>query len=136
MAMPLDVNLPEKWETDYEHGTDGWDLGGSAPVFERLVSSGRLQPGRMIVPGAGRGHDAREFSRHGFQVTAVDFAPHDVHEMNGSSSSQQRSDHGLELRERGRADQLFPIDQERGRPDKSVLPGFFHTLIHLGFVLS
>jgi SAM-dependent methyltransferase len=35
----------------------------------------------MAVPGAGRGHDAREFARHGFQVTAIDFASHAVREM-------------------------------------------------------
>ena len=77
----MDVNLPEKWEVDYERKTDGWDLGGPTPVFKRLAMSGRFKPGRMIVPGAGRGHDAREFARHGFQVTAIDFAPHAIHEM-------------------------------------------------------
>ena len=81
MAMPMDVNLPEKWEVDYERKTDGWDLGGPTPVFKRLAMSGRFKSGRMIVPGAGRGHDAREFARHGFQVTAIDFAPHAIHEM-------------------------------------------------------
>lgn len=35
----------------------------------------------MIVLGAGRGHDAREFARHGFRVTAVDFATHAADEM-------------------------------------------------------
>ena len=61
--MKDDVNLPRKWEADYERKTDGWDLGGSAPVFKRLASSGQIKPGRMIVLGAGRGHDAREFAR-------------------------------------------------------------------------
>ena len=81
MALPLNVNLPDKWQADYERSSDGWDLGGPTPVFKRLAESGRFQPGRMVVPGAGRGHDAREFARHGFQVTAIDFAPHAVHEM-------------------------------------------------------
>lgn len=31
--------------------------------------------------GAGRGYDARLFARHGFEVTAVDFAPEAVREM-------------------------------------------------------
>jgi SAM-dependent methyltransferase len=38
-------------------------------------------PGRVIVLCAGRGHDAREFARHGYQVTAVDFASRAVQEM-------------------------------------------------------
>ena len=81
MAMPMDVNLPDKWQADYERKTDGWDLGGPTPAFKRLAMSGRFKPGRMVVPGAGRGHDAREFARHGFQVTAIDFAAHAVNEM-------------------------------------------------------
>lgn len=76
-----DVNSPNKWEADYQRGTDGWDLGGTTPVFKRLAASKRFMPGRMIVLGAGRGHDAREFSRHGFKVTAVDFSPYVVERM-------------------------------------------------------
>src|SRR5260221_667356 len=79
--MNNDVNLPDKWEADYQGGTDGWDPGGPTPVFQRLASSKRFKPGRMIVLGAGRGHDAREFSRHGFQVTAVDFSKYVVGQM-------------------------------------------------------
>jgi len=79
--MTDDVNSPQKWEADYQRGTDGWDLGGPTPVFKRLASSKRFSPGRMIVLGAGRGHDAREFSRHGFTVTAVDFSAYAVEQM-------------------------------------------------------
>lgn len=79
--MTHDINSAQKWDANYESKTDGWDLGGPAPVFKRLASSRQLLPGRMIVPGAGRGHDAREFARHGFAVTAVDFAPRAVREM-------------------------------------------------------
>ena len=86
--MTLDVNLPAKWEADYESKTDGWDLGGPTPVFERLAGSGRFRPGRMIVLGAGRGHDARMFARRGFQVTAVDFAAQAVAEMKRLASPE------------------------------------------------
>jgi len=79
--MTDNVNSARKWEADYARHTDGWDLGGPTPVFKHLASSGRFKPGRMIVLGAGRGHDAREFARHGFQVTAVDFAHQAVQEM-------------------------------------------------------
>ncbi|MCI0553325.1 MAG: TPMT family class I SAM-dependent methyltransferase [Anaerolineae bacterium] len=79
--MKDDVNSARKWDADYERKTDGWDLGGPTPVFKRLASSRQLIPGRMIVLGAGRGHDARLFARHGFQVTAVDFASQAVQEM-------------------------------------------------------
>src|SRR5689334_15593091 len=77
----MDVNLPEKWDFNYEQGTDGWDLGKPTPVFQRLLQSQDLLPGRIIVLGAGRGYDAREFARHGFQVTAVDFSSQAAQEM-------------------------------------------------------
>jgi hypothetical protein len=79
--MTNNVNSAHKWEADYARQTDGWDLGGPTPVFKRLAASGKFKPGRMIVLGAGRGHDAREFARHDFQVTAVDFASPAVSEM-------------------------------------------------------
>ena len=79
--MTLDVNSPQKWESDYQRKTDGWDLAGPTPALKRLADSGRFPPGRMLVPCAGRGHDAREFARHGFDVTAVDFSPSAVQEM-------------------------------------------------------
>jgi methyl halide transferase len=88
--MADDVNSPRKWEADYERKTDGWDLGGPTPIFKRLtLRVGRqLIPGRMIVLGAGRGHDAHEFARNGFQVTAVDFASQAVGEMQRLSSPE------------------------------------------------
>jgi SAM-dependent methyltransferase len=84
--MNMDVNLPDKWDENYQQGTDGWDLGRPTPVFQRLISSRELKPGRMVVLGAGRGHDAREFARHGFQVTAVDFSSQAVQEMHRLAS--------------------------------------------------
>jgi len=80
MAM-LDVNQPNKWDADYQRGTDGWDLKGATPAFNRLATGGHFQPGRMIVLGAGRGHDARLFARYGFRVTAVDFSEVAASEM-------------------------------------------------------
>src|SRR5688500_15247873 len=86
--MTQDVNSADKWEADYARHTDGWDLGGPTPIFKRLILSGQLIPGRMIVLGAGRGHDAREFARHGFQITAVDFASQAVEEMHRLASPE------------------------------------------------
>ena len=79
--MKNNVNSARKWEADYARHTDGWDLGEPTPIFKRLATSGQFKPGRMIVLGAGRGYDAREFARHDFAVTAVDFALPAVQEM-------------------------------------------------------
>ena len=74
MPTPTDVNKPDFWEEIYQAGRAGWDLGGPTPTLHRLLESGEIKPGRLIVLGAGRGHDARDWARNGFQVTAVDFA--------------------------------------------------------------
>src|SRR5688572_32924913 len=74
MPPPLDINTPAFWEEIYQGDRAGWDLGAPTPAFRRLLRSGEFAPGRTIVLGSGRGHDAREFARQGFSVTAVDFA--------------------------------------------------------------
>src|SRR5262249_47250025 len=39
-----------------------------------------LPRGRVLVPGCGRGHDAREWARAGFEVLGLDLAPSAVEE--------------------------------------------------------
>ncbi|TVP69222.1 MAG: methyltransferase domain-containing protein [Leptolyngbya sp. LCM1.Bin17] len=77
MTTPSSPNLgAEAWERRYQEGTTGWDLGQPAPAFVTLLASPQAPPpGSAIVLGAGRGYDALLFARHGFAVTAVDFAP-------------------------------------------------------------
>ncbi len=79
--MVPDSNTPKFWQESYAHGRIPWDLGQPTPVFARLAASGSYPPGKMVVLGAGRGHDARLFARHGFAVTAVDFASEAVSAM-------------------------------------------------------
>jgi SAM-dependent methyltransferase len=80
-CMAMDVNSEDKWEADYLRGSDGWDLGRPTPVFSNLLANRGLPPGKMLALCAGRGHDAREFARHGYQVTAVDFSSFAAREM-------------------------------------------------------
>lgn len=79
--MTIQTDSPIFWDTQYDNGRIPWDLGHPVPVFRRLAESGNYAPGKMIVLGAGRGFDARLFSGHGFQVTAVDFAPQAIQAM-------------------------------------------------------
>ena len=76
-----DVNSSGFWDKLYKTDQFPWDLGGPTPVFRRLAESQTLEQGTMLVLGAGRGHDARLFARHGFQVTAVDFSAEAVAAM-------------------------------------------------------
>jgi methyl halide transferase len=79
--MTFDTNHPHYWQESYTNGRIPWDLGAPTPTFARLAASGSYPPGQMIVLGAGHGHDARLFARHGFAVTAVDFAPNAAAKM-------------------------------------------------------
>jgi SAM-dependent methyltransferase len=64
------------WEGRYQEGTARWDLGQPAPPFVTLLNGADApKPGRMIVLGSGRGHDALLFAAHGFEVVGIDFAP-------------------------------------------------------------
>lgn len=67
--MPI---TPADWEARYQGGDTPWDLGKPTPVFSRLLQEQRFAPGRLLIPGAGRGYDAIAFARAGFSVTSVD----------------------------------------------------------------
>ena len=67
------VNNFDFWEEIYKKDDIGWDLNGPTPTFEKIAL--RLKPGKVIILGCGRGHDAITFAKLNFEVTAVDFAP-------------------------------------------------------------
>ncbi|PSR17830.1 SAM-dependent methyltransferase, partial [filamentous cyanobacterium CCP3] len=60
-----------------------------APAFKTLLESADApQPGAAIALGAGRGHDAVFFDQHGFEVTAVDFAPSAIQALEEQPQAQ------------------------------------------------
>jgi SAM-dependent methyltransferase len=73
--MESNPGAVEFWESRYETGDTGWDLGQPAPPFVDLLSGPDApSAGSIIVLGCGRGHDAIFFAQQGFEVTAVDFS--------------------------------------------------------------
>ncbi len=58
----------------YRWGTPPW-VGDARSELVRLVEDGTLKPGRAIDLGCGEGDNAIFLAQHGFEVTAVDFAP-------------------------------------------------------------
>ena len=68
----------EEWEARYRAGRTAWDRGAVSPALERWHARGLLIPGRILVPGCGKGHEVVTLARLGFTVTAVDVAPSPV----------------------------------------------------------
>lgn len=64
------------WEARYRARDTGWDIAQAAPpIVEWFSGPGAPPPGqRVLVPGAGRGHDALFLAQRGDRVLAVDFA--------------------------------------------------------------
>lgn len=58
----------------YRFGTPPW-VGAARQDLVALVNNGTLSPCRAIDLGCGEGDNAVFLARHGFDVTAVDFAP-------------------------------------------------------------
>jgi methyl halide transferase len=69
------VSAPGFWEDLYTRGGDGWEVGGTAPALVDFIESTPLPRGRVLVPGCGRGHDARYLAARGYSVVGVDFSP-------------------------------------------------------------
>lgn len=63
---------PSFWEKLYRTGETGWDQGGPSPALVDFLKTNRIPPGRVLVPGCGRGHDARALAKTGFGVTGID----------------------------------------------------------------
>ena len=65
---------PSSWNERYATGNTPWDLNSSTP--ELLHIQKKLQPhSHVLIPGAGRAHDAIALAKAGFSVTALDYAP-------------------------------------------------------------
>ena len=81
---------PAFWETLYQREETGWDLGGPSPVLEAALGLGFYPPGsRILVPGAGRGHDALLLAAQGHDVTAIDFSASAVAAMRSAASERR-----------------------------------------------
>lgn len=73
--MKTELDTPEYWNKKYTGGESNWDLNSSTPAFKDILIENRIiQPGKLIILGAGKGHDAIEAAKSGYEVTAVEFS--------------------------------------------------------------
>ncbi|WP_217909824.1 methyltransferase domain-containing protein [Pseudenhygromyxa sp. WMMC2535] len=97
------------WNSRYAEGTTHWDLGGAPPVLEQLIARQRGRR-RVLVPGAGHGHDALAWAAAGHEVVALDFAPLAV-----ASMRERASQRGVSLE---------VLEADVTRPPASLRAGF------------
>ena len=75
----MQINKDRAWEALYLANDTFWDHGEASPgLVDYLRASPRLSPGQALVPGCGRGHDARASAKAGWSVTGLDIAPSSV----------------------------------------------------------
>jgi SAM-dependent methyltransferase len=74
------VSAAEFWTDLYARGGDGWELRQPAPPLVEFIETTPLPPGRVAVPGCGRGHDVRYLARRGHDALGFDFSPAAVHD--------------------------------------------------------
>jgi SAM-dependent methyltransferase len=68
------VSTSEFWTDLYTRAGDGWDLRQPAPALVEFMDRTPFAPGRVAVPGCGRGHDVRFLARRGFAAVGFDFS--------------------------------------------------------------
>lgn len=62
------------WNARYRTGHTDWDRGAASPALFHWIDRGALEPGSVLVPGCGYGHEVLELAARGFDVTAIDIA--------------------------------------------------------------
>ena len=88
------------WDQRYLEGRDRWELGRPAPPLEaflRTDSRAPQPPGRVLVPGCGRGHEVALLADLGYEVIGLDF----------SSEAIQRTEESMVQIVLGRAPQAI-----------------------------
>ena len=74
------VQTKDFWSARYLNNETGWEMGGPHPSLEFVHPQLKLNKSRVLVVGAGRGHDAAFFAKQGHIVTAVDFSEEAIRE--------------------------------------------------------
>ena len=68
-----DFNYPEYWDNKYINNEDQWDLNQPTPIFINWSKTLKDKK-KILIPGAGKGHDAIYLAEKGHDVYAVDYS--------------------------------------------------------------
>lgn len=71
------------WNSRWETGQTGWDIGAPAPAFVTYFSGFSQKNAAILIPGCGSGHEAELLLSIGFtNITVIDIAPKAVTILN------------------------------------------------------
>ena len=68
-------NLIENWHEFYDGVLTQvalWDIDQAQPIYQTLVKSKEIKPGRVLDIGCGRGKNAMMFAVNNYEVTGID----------------------------------------------------------------
>jgi SAM-dependent methyltransferase len=72
MAAPDSASY---WDELYRDNMAVWDIQTPTPVFEKLLDAQKfIKPGKILIPGSGKGYDAVAAAKKGYEVYAADFS--------------------------------------------------------------
>ncbi len=111
------------WQKHYDENDLAWDLGEVANPFVRLWEDKVLQPGTLIVPGCGQGHEVIYFAARGFQVTGVDYSP-------GAEKLLRDSLRTKKLNAQVLHQDFFELDETHNQAYDNLLEQTFFCAIH------
>ena len=80
-----DTSEPVFWDERYLKDEAGWDIGSPTPIFQKW-SKTLTNKKKILIPGAGNGHDAIFLSRKKHNVYALDFSKEAISNINSISN--------------------------------------------------
>jgi SAM-dependent methyltransferase len=71
------------WNSRWETGQTGWDIGTTAPAFINYFSDFSQKNAAILIPGCGSGYEAEFLVSAGYtNITLIDIAPKAVERLN------------------------------------------------------
>lgn len=82
--------MPDKnfWESRWETGNTGWDIGRVSPPIQQYIDGLQDRNIKILIPGAGNAYEAEYLIEKGFKnVTVVDIAKNLIEKLHQSNKS-------------------------------------------------
>jgi len=76
----INPEYPDFWNQKYINNDDQWDIGSPTPLFvdwSKTLSNRK----RILIPGAGRGHDALYLAQKKHDIYAIDFSSEAIKDL-------------------------------------------------------